>query len=63
LRQAACFENLDLKATRGLDKGLIRDPKSGGWLVNFAVGLGWSWRFASGLRRAKGLGAVRAAGL
>ena len=25
LRQAACFENLDLKATRGLDKGLIRD--------------------------------------
>ena len=25
LRQAACFENLDLKASRGLDKGLIRD--------------------------------------
>ena len=23
LRQAACFENLDLKASRGLDKGLI----------------------------------------
>src|SRR4051812_30531937 len=32
LRQAACFENLDLKASRGLDKGLIRDLFTGRWI-------------------------------
>ena len=32
LRQAACFENLDLKATRGLDKGLIRDLFTCRWI-------------------------------
>ena len=32
LRQAACFENLDLKASRGLDKGLIRDLFACRWI-------------------------------
>jgi hypothetical protein len=32
LRQAACFENLDLKAARGLDKGLIRDLFTCRWI-------------------------------
>ena len=32
LRQAACFENLDLKASRGLDKGLIRELFTGRWI-------------------------------
>ena len=32
LRQAACFENLDLKASRGLDKGLIRDLFTCRWI-------------------------------
>ena len=41
----------------------MHDPKSGGWPVNLAVGLGLSSRFAGGIRRAKGSGAVRAAGL
>ena len=31
LRQAACFENLDLKAS--LDKGLIRDLFTGRWIT------------------------------
>jgi DNA replication protein DnaC len=34
LRQAACFENLDLKATRGLDKGLIRDLFTCRWITD-----------------------------
>ncbi|UEM18706.1 ATP-binding protein [Skermanella mucosa] len=32
LRQAACFENLDLKATRGLDTSLIRDLFTCRWI-------------------------------
>jgi DNA replication protein DnaC len=33
LRQAACFENLDLKTTRGLDKALIRDLFTCRWIA------------------------------
>jgi hypothetical protein len=33
-------------------------PKSGGWPVNLAVGLGLSSRFAGGIRRASRQGAV-----
>ena len=50
LRQAACFENLDLKATRGLDKGLIRDLFTCRWItdhrhliVTGATGTGKTW--------------------
>lgn len=32
LRQTACFENLNLKAARGLDKGLIRDLFTRRWI-------------------------------
>jgi len=41
----------------------VVDPKSGGWLVNLAVDLGRSSRFAGGIRRAMGSAAVRAGGL
>jgi DNA replication protein DnaC len=50
LRQAACFENLDLKAARGLDKGLIRDLFTGRWIsqhrhviLTGATGTGKTW--------------------
>lgn len=50
LRQAACFENLDLKATRGLDKALIRDLFTCRWIAEHrhlilagATGTGKSW--------------------
>jgi DNA replication protein DnaC len=50
LRQAACFENLDLKASRGLDKGLIRDLFTGRWITEHrhviltgATGTGKTW--------------------
>ncbi len=50
LRQAACFENLDLKVTRGLDKGLIRDLFTCRWItdhrhliVTGATGTGKTW--------------------
>jgi len=50
LRQAACFENLDLKATRGLDKGLIGDLFTCRWItdhrhliVTGATGTGKTW--------------------
>ena len=50
LRQAACFENLDLKATRGLDKGLIRDLFTCRWISQYrhgiltgATGTGKTW--------------------
>jgi DNA replication protein DnaC len=50
LRQAACFENLDLKATRGLDKGLIRDLFTCRWICQHrhviltgATGTGKTW--------------------
>jgi DNA replication protein DnaC len=50
LRQAACFENLDLKASRGLDKGLIRDLFTGRWICQHrhviltgATGSGKTW--------------------
>src|SRR5512144_1484612 len=50
LRQAACFENLDLKATRGLDKGLIRDLFTCRWIsqhrhviLTGATGTGKTW--------------------
>jgi DNA replication protein DnaC len=50
LRQAACFENLDLKASRGLDKGLIRDLFTGRWIsqhrhviLTGATGTGKTW--------------------
>lgn len=33
LRQAACFENLDLKTTRGLDKALIRALFTCRWIA------------------------------
>ena len=50
LRQAAFFENLDLKASRGLDKGLIRDLFTCRWItdhrhliVTGATGTGTTW--------------------
>ena len=50
LRQAACFKNLDLKATRGLDKGLIRDLFTCRWIGEHrhlilagATGTGKTW--------------------
>ena len=50
LRQAACFENLDLKASRDLDKGLIRDLFTCRWIsghrhviLTGATGTGKSW--------------------
>jgi DNA replication protein DnaC len=50
LRQAACFENLDLKASRGLDKGLIRDLFTCRWITEHrhviltgATGTGKTW--------------------
>jgi DNA replication protein DnaC len=50
LRQAACLENLDLKATRGLDKGLIRDLFTCRWIAEHrhviltgATGTGKTW--------------------
>ena len=50
LRQAARFENLDLKASRGLDKGLIRDLFTGRWIsqhrhviLTGATGTGKTW--------------------
>jgi DNA replication protein DnaC len=50
LRQAACFENLDLKPTRSLDKGLIRDLFTCRWItdrrhliVTGATGTGKTW--------------------
>ena len=50
LRQAACFENLDLKASRGLDKGLIRDLFTCRWIsqhrhviLTGATGTGKTW--------------------
>ena len=50
LRQAACFENLDLKAARGLDKGLIRDLFTCRWITEHrhviltgATGTGKTW--------------------
>ena len=50
LRQAACLENLDLKATRGLDKGLIRDLFTCRWIsahrhviLTGATGTGKTW--------------------
>ena len=50
LRQAACFENLDLKASRGLDKGLIRDLFTCRWIsehrhviLTGATGTGKAW--------------------
>ena len=32
LRQTACFENLNMKAARGLDKGMIRDLFTCRWI-------------------------------
>jgi len=50
LRQAACFENLDLKAARGLDKGLVRDLFTCRWIAEHrhviltgATGTGKTW--------------------
>jgi len=50
LRQAACFENLDLTATRGLDRGLIRDLFTCRWIAEHrhliltgATGTGKTW--------------------
>ena len=50
LRQAACFENLDMKAARGLDKGMIRDLFTCRWIgehrhliVTGTTGTGKSW--------------------
>jgi DNA replication protein DnaC len=50
LRQAACFENLDLKASRGLDKGLVRELFTGRWIskhrhviLTGATGTGKTW--------------------
>ena len=42
--------------------GTYNDPKFGGWPDDLAVGLGRSSRFAGGIRRATGSGAVRADG-
>lgn len=50
LRQTACFENLDLKATRGLDKELVRTLFTCRWIgahrhliLAGATGTGKSW--------------------
>ena len=50
LRQAACFENINLKAARGLDKGLIGDLFTCRWItdhrhliVTGATGTGKTW--------------------
>jgi DNA replication protein DnaC len=50
LRQAACFENLDMKVTRGLDKSMIRDLFTCRWIgerrhliVTGKTGTGKSW--------------------
>ena len=50
LRQSACFENLDIKAARGLDKSMIRDLFTCRWIgerrhliVTGATGTGKSW--------------------
>ena len=50
LRQAACLGNLDLKASRGLDKGLIRDLFTCRWIsqhrhviLTGATGTGKTW--------------------
>jgi DNA replication protein DnaC len=50
LRQAACFENLDLRAARGLDAGLVRELFTGRWIslhrhviLTGATGTGKTW--------------------
>jgi DNA replication protein DnaC len=50
LRQTACFENLNMKATRGLDKGMIRDLFTCRWIgehrhliITGKTGTGKSW--------------------
>ncbi len=50
LRQAACFENLDMKVARGLDKSMIRDLFTCRWIgerrhliVTGKTGTGKSW--------------------
>ena len=50
LRQAACFENLDMKPARGLDKSTIRDLFTCRWIgehrhliVTGKTGTGKSW--------------------
>jgi DNA replication protein DnaC len=50
LRQAACFENLDMKTARGLDKAMIRDLFTCRWIgerrhliVTGKTGTGKSW--------------------
>jgi tetratricopeptide (TPR) repeat protein len=50
LRQTACFENLNMKAARGLDKGMIRDLLTCRWIgehrhliVTGKTGTGKSW--------------------
>jgi DNA replication protein DnaC len=50
LGQAACFENLDMKAERSLDKGVIRDLFTCRWIkehrhlaITGATGVGKSW--------------------
>jgi DNA replication protein DnaC len=50
LRQSACFENLNMKAARGLDKGMIRDLFTCRWIgehrhliVTGKTGTGKSW--------------------
>ena len=50
LRQAACFENLDMKPARGLDKRMIRDLFTCRWIgehrhliVTGATGTGKTW--------------------
>ena len=64
---AANLAKVDRVPTTTATAELVADkgyhPKSGGWPVNLVVGLGLSSRFAGGIRRAKGSGAVRAAGL
>jgi DNA replication protein DnaC len=50
LRQSACFENLNMKAARGLDKGMIRDLFTCRWIgehrhliITGKTGTGKSW--------------------
>jgi DNA replication protein DnaC len=50
LRQAACFENLNMKPTRGLDKSMIRDLFTCRWIgehrhliITGKTGTGKSW--------------------
>jgi len=50
LRQTACFENLNMKAARGLDKGMIRDLFTCRWIgehrhliLTGKTGTGKSW--------------------